>query len=75
MIFNFIQTAIEYYESREDPKFREYQNNLNLLLSQPEILKKIGRNSSFNQNIIKDADPQKIIKQVKVYLFSKQKEN
>jgi len=45
-----------------------------LLLSQPEILKKIGRNSPFNSNIIKDTDPQKIMKQVKVYLFSKKKE-
>lgn len=34
--------AIEYYESVEDPKYKDYQNRLNMLLSQPEILKKMN---------------------------------
>lgn len=41
-LINFYSTAIEYYESKEDPKFRDYQNRLNILLSQPDILKKMN---------------------------------
>ena len=41
------QCAIEYYESIEDPKFKDFQVSLNMLLSQPEILKKM---STLNKN-------------------------
>lgn len=34
--------AIEWYESVEDPKYKDYQNRLNILLSQPEILKSMN---------------------------------
>ena len=36
--------AIEYYESNEDIRFKDYENRLNSLLSQPEILKKMRQN-------------------------------
>jgi len=41
-LINCYSTAIEYYESREDLKYKDYQNRLNSLLSQPEILKKMN---------------------------------
>lgn len=41
-LINCYSTAIEYYESREDPKYKDYQNRLNSLLSQPDILKKMN---------------------------------
>ena len=46
--------AVEYYESIEDKRHRDYQNRLNVLLSQPEILKKmneyiLNRNSNTDQ--------------------------
>ena len=41
-LINFYSTAIEYYESKEDPKHKDYQNRLNSLLSQPDILKKMN---------------------------------
>ena len=34
--------AIEYYESVDDPRFKDYQNRLNMMLSQPDILKKMS---------------------------------
>jgi hypothetical protein len=34
--------AIEYYESQEDGRYKDYQNRLNILLSQPDILKKMN---------------------------------
>jgi hypothetical protein len=40
-LINYYSTAIEYYESKEDPKFKDYQNRLNSLLAQPDILKKM----------------------------------
>lgn len=44
-LIQLYSTAIEYYESIEDPKFKDYQNRLNHLLSQPEIMKKISDGS------------------------------
>lgn len=41
-LIHFYSTAIEYYESKEDPKFKDYQNRLNKLLAQPDILKKMN---------------------------------
>jgi hypothetical protein len=41
-LINYYSTAIEYYESKEDPKFKDYQNRLNSLLAQPDILKKMS---------------------------------
>lgn len=41
-LINYYSTAIEYYESKEDPKYNDYQKRLNSLLAQPEILKKIS---------------------------------
>lgn len=35
-------TAIEYYESINDPRYLHYSQNLNILLSQPEILKQMN---------------------------------
>jgi hypothetical protein len=34
--------AIEWYESVEDQKYKDYQNRLNILLSQPDILKSMN---------------------------------
>lgn len=39
--------AIEFYESNDDEKYKDYQNRLNILLSQPDILKNINK---FNNN-------------------------
>ena len=49
--------AIEYYESMEEIRYKDYQNRLNILLSQPEILKKMNqiytkRNQSFCEDNI-----------------------
>ena len=46
--------AVEYYESIEDKRHKDYQNRLNVLLSQPEILKKmnefiLNKNNNTNQ--------------------------
>jgi hypothetical protein len=38
-IVNLYTSAIEWYESIEDSKYKDYQNRLNILLSQPDILK------------------------------------
>lgn len=51
-LVNIYSDAIEYYESLEDNRFRDYQNRLNLLLSQPEILK------NMNDQFIKKASPE-----------------
>lgn len=39
----FIQVAIEYYESNNNQKHVDYQTRLKLLLSQPEIIKKMNK--------------------------------
>ena len=49
-LINYYSIAIEYYESKEDPKFKDYQNRLNLLLSQPEILKKMNNLSKTSKS-------------------------
>lgn len=41
-LVNLYSTAIEYYESLEDNRYKDYQNRLNILLSQPEILKSMN---------------------------------
>lgn len=41
-LISYYSMAIEYYESKEDIKFKDYQTRLNSLLSQPEILKKMS---------------------------------
>ena len=38
-LVSYYRTAIEYYESIDDPKFKVYRNNLGILLSQPDILR------------------------------------
>lgn len=57
-LINYYSTAIEYYESKEDIKFKDYQNRLNALLSQPDILKKMSdvskASKSYNFNIHRD---------------------
>jgi len=40
-LINTYSTAIEYYESIEDPKYMNFTNKLNSLLSKPQILKKM----------------------------------
>jgi hypothetical protein len=39
----FIQIAIEYYESNNNQKHLDYHTRLKLLLSQPEIIKKMNK--------------------------------
>jgi hypothetical protein len=39
----FIQIAIEYYESNNNQKHIDYQTRLKLLLSQPEIIKRMNK--------------------------------
>ena len=41
VMHKFKQTAIEYYESNDDQKFRDYQMRLCVLLSKPEIIKQM----------------------------------
>lgn len=43
-----LQLAIEHYESVEDRRHKDYQNRLNHLLSQPEILKKMNQANNPN---------------------------
>lgn len=50
-LIHFYSTAIEYYESKEDPKFKDYQNRLNSLLAQPDILKKMSDMSKASKSI------------------------
>lgn len=40
------KAAIEFYESKDDVKYRDYQNRLNILLSQPDILKNINKHNN-----------------------------
>merc|ERR1712032_1142871 len=42
-------SAIEFYEGNDDEKYKDYQNRLNILLSQPDILKNINKYNN-NQN-------------------------
>ena len=51
-LINYYSTAIEYYESKEDPKFKDYQNRLNSLLAQPDILKKMSDVSKASKLLI-----------------------
>lgn len=44
-LIELYSSAIEYYEINEDPKFKDYKNKLNHLLSQPEFIKKINDGS------------------------------
>lgn len=49
----YYSMAIEYYESKENSKSKEdYQNRLNLLLSQPDIMKKISNMSKTSKLFI-----------------------
>ena len=40
-LINYYTIAIEYYESNNDERYKRYSQSLNLLLSQPEVLKHI----------------------------------
>ncbi len=41
-LINYYTIAIEYYESNNDERYKRYSQSLNLLLSQPEVLKHIS---------------------------------
>ena len=41
--------AIEYYESLEDPRFADYQNRMEMLLSDPDILKAMNEHKKQQQ--------------------------
>ena len=49
-LINYYSMAIEYYESKEDPKFKDYENRLNSLLCQPDILMKMNDFSKVGVN-------------------------
>ena len=42
-LINLYSIAIEYYESNNNQKHLDYQTRLKLLLSQPEIIKKMNK--------------------------------
>jgi len=42
-LLNLYSVAIEYYESNNNQKHLDYQTRLKLLLSQPEIIKKMNK--------------------------------
>lgn len=41
-LINYYSIAIEYFESIDDPRYKHYNQSLNLLLSQPEVLKQMS---------------------------------
>lgn len=48
-LISYYSAAIEYYESKEDPKFKDYQIRLNALLVQPDILRKMSDTSKVSK--------------------------
>lgn len=44
--------AIEYFESVEDKRHKDYQNRLSFMLSQPDILKKMNNATHTNFGMI-----------------------
>jgi hypothetical protein len=53
----------------EDPKFRDYQSSLNLLLSQPEILKKMSNPQRRSEDVAsyREGYVQKMKKEVNIF--------
>lgn len=43
-LVNFYSTAIEYYESIDDPRYKQYNQNLNLLFTQPQVIRAMNIN-------------------------------
>ena len=51
-VLDFYSTAIEYYESIDDRRFKDYQIRLSNLLSQPEIVRKMSDSSHVDNKSI-----------------------
>lgn len=48
----YYTAAVEYYESLDDPKYKHYSHSLNLLLTQPDIVKNLsGNKNSLNHKL------------------------
>lgn len=52
-LINLYSIAIEYYESNNNQKHMDYQTRLKLLLSQPEILKKMNKEKMKSKLLLK----------------------
>lgn len=62
-LVTYYRTAIEYYESIDDPKFKIYRNNLTILLSQPDILRQLKMQTKEGKIQVRREQKKKIIKQ------------
>ena len=49
-LISLYSKAIEYYQSIEDPKYLNYKNRLNSLLSRPDILRNMNEYSKTSKN-------------------------
>lgn len=67
-VTNSISEAIEYYESREDRRYEDYQLRLKNLLSDPIIIKKMSEYYKFESQVIdnKTREKQRILLQVQL---------
>jgi len=60
-LINYYIIAIEYYESKNDIRSKNYSTSLNLLLSQPEVLKNISMLSKNGKNKVLKEERKKIV--------------
>ena len=67
-----MKSAIEYYEEREDSRFRDYQNRMDKMLTDPEILKKMNslkkEGESVSRHTVYGSDIQRAKTQMKMKL-------
>ena len=62
-LVTYYRTAIEYYESIDDPKYKIYRNNLTILLSQPDILRQLKMQTKEGKIQVRREQKKKLLKQ------------
>ena len=60
-LINLYSTAVEYFESRNDPRYKRYSKSLQVLLLQPEIVKHINMQTKKGQIRVKKQERKKEI--------------
>jgi hypothetical protein len=61
-LITYYSTAIEYYESINDPRYKHYSQSLNILLTQPEILKQMNMQTKEGKINFKKEQKKKTLK-------------
>lgn len=60
-LINLYSTAVEYFESRNDPRYKRYSKSLQILLLQPQIVKQINMQTKKGQIKVRKQERKKEI--------------